>query len=163
MENQTIYGAFLIAYILPYWVWTIARDQKIEILKEFYPGRADENAIKRRGNQLDVIWTAGLAILLIGWSLDWHPIPTFAALLLLWAIFGITRRAPKFQKLLELRRTRSAIAAAAVWFAFVLGWYIIFGSRYGFEPRDALLLALIPILIALLALLAYVWVRKGKP
>jgi len=162
MDAQALYGLFLILYIVPYWVWMIARDQKLEILKQFYPGRADEKALERQEYKVGGLWTAGLVLLLAGWSLKWHPVPTLLLVALLWAVGLIFTRISLLRSHFQTRRARSAIAVSVVWCLLVLGWYIIFGDRYGFEVREVMLLALVPIPIGFIAYAAFIWVGKAR-
>jgi len=162
MEHGAIYGAMMIAYLVPYAIWVIGRDQKVEMLKEFYPGRADEKAIDRRGFQVAGVWIVGLLVLLAGWKLRWHPAPTFLIVLTCWVAFGAARRIPKLSGLLRTRRTRAVVAAATVWPTLVLAWYVLFGERYDVKAVEVGLLAIVPIPVALLAYGAYLWVSRGE-
>ena len=162
MDDQAIYGALMIAYLIPYVVWTIARDQKVEILKQFYPGRADEEAIERRGNAVGIVWVAGMLVLLIGWKLESHPLPIFGIVVFGWACFAAFRKILRTKNLFRTRKARSIASVATIWSASVLGWYLVFGDRYGFEPRDAVLIALVPCVIGFIAYGAYRWVNRGQ-
>lgn len=162
MNDQTLYGLFLILYIVPYLVWMIAREQKLEILKQFYPGRADENTLQRQEFKIGGLWTAGLVLLLAGWSLSWHPVPALLLVALLWTVGLLFNRISLLRSLFQTRRARSAIAVSSVWCLLVLGWYIIFGDRYGFEVREAMLLAVVPIPIGLITYVAFIWVGKAQ-
>ena len=162
MKYQTIYGALMIAYVIPYLVWTFVRDQKVEILKQFYPGRVDDQAIERRGNWVGGVWLAGMVFLLVGWKLEWHPIPIFGIIAIGWAVFAVMPKIPKAKDLLRARRTRTIVATAAVWFLTVLCWHLVFGVRYDFELKDTILIALVPCAIGFFAYGAYCWVKRGQ-
>ncbi|WP_164963590.1 hypothetical protein [Rubrivivax sp. JA1026] len=161
MNDNTIYGIFLIAYIFPYGAWMIARDQKIEILKQFYPGRADQSLLERREYSIGGIWSAGLAVILTGWSLHWDAILTILLVGAAWIIWGAASRMKMLRSLLQKRNARAIVAATGLWCASVGGWYLIFADRYGFEAGEAALIAAIPVAIGLLAYAAFLWIKRA--
>ena len=162
MDEQAIYGVILIAYLIPYLIWLIARDQRFEILKQFYPGRADEKAKEQREYAIGAAWVIGFIVILGAWKLRAHPIPVFGIVIVGWLCFGVLRKLLKSANIFKLRETRIIVASTAVWIAMVFGWYLIFGSRYDFELREALLLVVVPITIAIVAYIGYQWAIKGK-
>ena len=163
MDEQAIYGVILIAYLVPYLVWLIARDQRFEILKQFYPGRADEKAKEQREYAIGAAWVVGFIVILGAWRLRAHPIPVFGIVIVGWLCFGVLRRLLKSTTVFKLRQTRIIIAGTAVWTITVFGWYLIFGNRDGFELREALLLVVVPLIISMIAYIGYQWAIKGNP
>jgi len=162
MDAQTLYGILFLCYVIPYFVWMIAREQRLEILKQFYPGRADEKALERREFTIAALWFIGLLLLLAGWNLHWHLVPTILLVSVTWIAGFFVSRAFKARKFLQTKRARAIVAASGVWCSLVAGWYVIFGDRYGFDPGEAVLLALVPILIGLFAYGAFLWVKKAQ-
>lgn len=74
--NDTIYGGFIVAYMLPGF-WLIVKqmdaEESVKTKRKLYPGRD----IKDDGNKyliLDVLWGIGLAALLIAYVSGWPPI-----------------------------------------------------------------------------------------
>jgi len=162
MDEQTLYGVLFLSYVIAYFVWMVAREQKLEILKQFYPGRADEKTLERREFTIAAIWFIGLLLLLAGWNLRWNLVPTTLLLAVTWIAGLIASRVFRGRRFLQTKRVRAIVAASGVWCSLVAGWYVIFGDRYGFDPGEAVLLALIPILIGLFAYGAVLWVKKAQ-
>jgi len=64
-----VFGALLILYIVPFWIWQLVRHFDIERRKKLYPGREQEKQDEERFESISLRWCIGLVAMLALWKI----------------------------------------------------------------------------------------------
>lgn len=76
MSQDSIWGVFLIIYIVAFALWQMVNYENIEINKKIYIKREDESARERFVDMISFIWILGLIATLTAWYfLPNYPYP----------------------------------------------------------------------------------------
>lgn len=159
MTEQVMWGLLLVAYIVPFWLWQISAHNTVEIRKELYPGRKEEEVSETRVIWLGLGWCVGLAVLLFAWHAGWHPMGFVLLVGALVATVGFWHAARKHRHLIHNQLFRGWVAGSVVWALGVGGWYVVFNRVSELTSEEYVYLALIPPVLAAAGIFAWRWAR----
>lgn len=167
MSDQSLWGMLLVLYIVPagmFMVWHQSEGGVADIRKKLYPGRTEilDDEKKRESNftKFSISWSVGLGALLLAAYADWHPISA-GILLLGGATLALALHfAVRYFQPFSNRLFRFWLAGSVVWILGVWSWYLVFGSHSALNSREFVLLAILPTLVAVAGIVAWVWARK---
>ncbi len=159
MDSTVIWGVILIAYIVPYFIWSVSREQTLEIRKKLYPGRKEEEPFDKRSTFYGVLWSVGIGLLLVAWWAGMNPLGALLILAILAALIAGGAWLSRQKSLLASRYIRFWVAGTATWLLLVLGWNITFQSETSLEGHQFLFIAILPPLIAAFATAAFKWAK----
>lgn len=162
MSEQTLWGALIIIYVIPFWIWQISEYGTIETRKKLYSERPDEQLHESRLINRSIAWCVGLVILIVGWMADWHPmgagIVLVGAALSLFIIYFSLRR----WQVMAKRTFRFWLAGTFVWALAVGAWYLVFSRVSDLRGEEVFFLAFLPPLIVAIGIVAWHWAKAPK-
>jgi hypothetical protein len=157
-----MWGILILAYVVPFWLWQLSEYSTIEARKKLYPGRQEEEQRDSRLTKRSLVWSAGMAVIVAGWLLDWQPAGAGIALLGGVVLVIGTSFAAKNRSFLTKLPFRLWLASSVVWALSVVAGYLVFGRVSDLYPEEFLLLGLLPPFISGLGVVAWHWAKRSS-
>lgn len=149
MDNQTLWGVLLGLYVVPFGLWHLAKYWAMDA-----SGRTSKKA-----DRLTMAWCAGLVILLIAAKSEFPAWRLAVAAIFATPCVLIAFILPK--DLTRRKDFRLLLSGSVFWALCVLSWYLVFGHSSYTTTDEFLLIALIPPVLACVALLLWRWASRG--
>jgi len=162
MNNETLWGLLMIAYIVPAPLWYHSRDQIIEARKSLYPGRRTEELEERRLLTIGLLWTAGLVFLIASWRAGWSPVESAITLAGFAAIAASVVWIKLVISLSKLLYLRIWLAGSLVWTCAVGAWYVVFFNSSALSSFEVIALAVLPPVVGLVGVVAFTWAMRQR-
>jgi hypothetical protein len=160
MDSNIIWGGVLIAYVAPYIIWIISRDQTLDIRKKLYPGRPQEEAFDTKSTRYGLLWSVGLALLVLAWWIKVTPLGALLLFVVSAVVVGCGFWLPKQKRLLASRGFRFWAAGTIVWLLVVIAWFLIFMHDTSLRNYQFALIGVLPSVIGAVAILMLRWARS---
>ena len=145
MGGNTVWGALMIAYVIPWAAWMARRKDN---------AGAD---YERRTTQVGLCLTVGMLLLLLGWFADLNPLGVLV-LLLGAAVFSLCI-GWVLARFIPRQQLRFLLAGSAVWALGVGAWWLIFRHQTELDPAEVVMLAILPPAVAAFGIGALRWAK----
>ena len=145
MNSNTVWGALMIAYVIPWAIWTAKREDNAG--KDF----------DKRTTRIGLCLTTGMLLLMLGWFADLNPL---GGLILLFGgvVFPLCV-GWVLARFIPRQQLRFLLAGSAVWVLGVGAWWLIFRRQTELDPADVVMLASLPPAVAAFGIGALRWAK----
>jgi len=157
MDLNVIWGVIFMAFVVPYFFWSISREQTLEMRKKLYPGRQDEQRFDKCSTRYGLLWIAGICFLTFAWWRGWHPVGTLIILAGAASLAGGSMWLSGKYEIFKSRSFRFWVIGSGTWNLAVASWYLIFFDDTQLENYQFILLGVLPSFVAAVGLVGFRW------